>query len=232
MKKFIAILSSGLFLLLPTVSKSQTPSTPWLIGLHAGISEYRGEMGNGFFDMHVTPTQFYNAEGIQIQENRPGFLGLSATRYLNNQLDVSFQMQHGEWGYFNPNKTQFFFTYYNLVSSELRYKIPGFENSAFTPYVLAGLGYRNVSIKNANTRFQHEAIMPLGFGLNLRLNKFIVLNAQSNFGFTTGDMGDGMAQVLSLNNDQFWNQSFGICFTPAELGFGNVRSVRSKCPRL
>lgn len=231
MKKFIAILSSGLLLLLPTVSLCQTPSAPWLIGVHAGISEYRGEMGNGFFDLHVTPTQFYNAEGIQIQENRPGFLGLSATRYLNDQLDVSFQIQHGEWGYFNPNKTQFFFTYYNLLSSELRYKIPGFENSAFTPYVLAGIGYRNVSVKNKSNKFQHEAVMPLGFGLNLRLTKLIVLNAQSNFGLSTGDMGDGMVKAASLSKDQFWNHSIGLCITPAALGFGHSKSLRSKCPR-
>lgn len=231
MKKQMRFFTTGLFFLLPHLIFSQTPATPWIIGIHAGISEYRGEMGNGFFDMHLTSSTFYNDEGIQIQKNLPGMLGISATRYINPKFDISTQIHHGEWGYYNASKTKFFFRSFNLLTLDLRYKLPGFDNSALTPYLIGGIGYRNISIYDSKRNFQHEAVFPLGAGISYRLNKLFVLNLQSNIGFTSNDLADGIKSTNTFGRDQYWNHSLGISIIPGELGIRSTKSLKSRCAR-
>src|SRR4051812_24121033 len=62
----------------------QTKEEKWNLGFHGGISQYSGDLGQGWYS---TTQAVY------------GFAGISVSRYLNKQLDLSLFLTRGQLGY-------------------------------------------------------------------------------------------------------------------------------------
>ncbi|OYU96383.1 MAG: hypothetical protein CFE21_08275 [Bacteroidetes bacterium B1(2017)] len=231
MKKLVAFLCLGLCINTPKFLTAQTAKHPWAFGMQIGISEYRGDLGNGFFDFAITPSNFYDADMNLIQRNSPGIAGVSITRYLNSSFDASAYYNHGEWGYHSSDNSSFFFKRINSVDMLLKWKFLGSDLRYITPYIATGLGYRNVHLTNISNTLQHELTLPLAIGINLKFNSAISLQAQTQFAFTSADAGDNIEVQLPIRNDQFLNHTIGILITPGNLPmFGG--SPRDRCPKL
>ena len=65
-------------------SKAQTEDKKWNIGLHGGVTQYQGDLGNNFYK---TDKAFY------------GFGGVSVSRYLGRYFDLNFLASKGTIGY-------------------------------------------------------------------------------------------------------------------------------------
>src|SRR6478609_2831048 len=76
------------FLFAALVVSAQTEEKKWNIGVHGGLSQYNGDIGNGF----------YNSDQASY-----GFAGLSMSRYLSKHFDATIFFTRGEVGYINHN---------------------------------------------------------------------------------------------------------------------------------
>jgi OmpA-OmpF porin, OOP family len=220
----------GLYLLFPILLNGQNMENKWAFGFHLGISEYQGDLGNGFFQFHVKPTSFYDLDHTLIQKNRPGIVQVSVTNQLNPLNQLSLVFSHGEWGYFKQNT--FFFKGINSIEAQWKHFLIPEVEFPIQPYLVSGIGYRNFHVSPNKNSFHHEIVVPLGIGLNLHFSQFWYLNFQSNIGFTTGDIGDGIVDVTKSPFDKYWNHSLGIVIIPHYNHFSFFSSAHKyRCPR-
>ncbi|MDZ4668710.1 MAG: hypothetical protein SGJ00_12635 [bacterium] len=232
MKKLAFNLSASLCFFLPLISNSQTAEYPWALGVHVGISEYNGDLGNGFFHFSLLSNNFYDADNTLIQTNEPGFSGFSINRYINKRFDLALSYSHGEWGYHNLSGSTFFFRRIDAVDLHIKWKFATIRDGLLTPFVVSGLGYRNVNLPAQNDTAMNEINVALGVGMIIRISKYIGINLQSNYAYTTSDAGDGKVSTMNSINDQFWNHSVGISFSLGNLGKNHPpRAKRIKCPK-
>lgn len=208
---------------------SQSRFYPWSINLHAGISEYSGDLGNGFFEFNLKREPFYSPiNGVHLQDNSPGIGGVHINRYLNKYIDLSFQYFHGEWGYHNAEKTQFFHCRMNIYDAMVFWKILPDDERVFHPYFLLGVGYRNVKIPGSGGQVDHTWELPVGLGLRVRTSNRTQITWQTNFAVTGSDVGDGKTGLDPSNHDLALNHTigFGILFLSFQKG-----TTKNKCPR-
>ncbi len=223
------ILFCSLLTSIPPFVYGQSALSPWSITLHGGISEYKGDMGNGFLQFNLQPTSFYDADKVLIQENQPGISGISITRYLNQKWDLSFSYLHGEWGYYTPDKSRFFFKKLNYYDATIRFKIPYLQSQHLSPYLCTGFAFRTLG----SSPYKLDLSIPVGLGINWQLTEGILLNFQSNIGLTNNDLIDGLNQGNAPKNDLYWNHTVGIGFLPFSMNKSAfTKSKRSKCPKL
>lgn len=229
MKKLQKILFCSLLTGIPPFVYAQNASSPIALTVHAGLSEYKGDMGNGFLRFDVQSTSFYEKDKVLIQKNEPGTLGASLSVYLTQKWDLSFSYFHGEWGYHTADESQFFFRRVDYYDATLRYKIAALQGERLTTYACAGFAYRSLG----STPNYFDLSIPLGLGVNWKLTESIQLNFQSNIGFTNSDVVDGLNPSAATNNDLYWNHSIGIGFLPFSM-FNSPfsKSNKSKCPKL
>jgi OmpA-OmpF porin, OOP family len=83
MKKLIIL---AFVLSLGTVG-AQTEEERWNVGIHGGATQYRGELGNGWYS---TRQAYY------------GLAGVSVSRYLTDRLDAVALFTRGEAGHQAP----------------------------------------------------------------------------------------------------------------------------------
>src|SRR5688572_17756263 len=154
MKKVILLLSSCL---LAFTASSQTDEKKWNVGLHGGLSEYQGDLGNGFYS---TDQASY------------GFAGLSVSRYLSRHFDASLFFSRGEMGYLDHNKKSaiedqnHFLLRHNTCNLVLRFYFTG-PQAIVRPYIFGGAGliwYESV-YKNKTEDFVFS-LPTAGGGLN------------------------------------------------------------------
>jgi OOP family OmpA-OmpF porin len=81
MKKLLLICSC---LVLALILNAQTIDKKWNIGLHGGISQYKGDLGSDFYKTDMA------AYGVG---------GISLSRYLTNYFDVNLSVNKGTVGY-------------------------------------------------------------------------------------------------------------------------------------
>lgn len=228
MKKLQLFLLGSLLTTIPQIVRCQGVLSPWAISVHAGISEYKGDMGNGLFQFNLKPTSFYDADKVLIQQNQPGISGLSISRFINEKWDLSFSYLHGEWGYYTPNKTSFFFKKLNHFDVLARYKIPYLQSSTFTPYLAAGFAFRTLG----SVPYKMDVSMPIGVGVNVQLLNGFLLNFQSMLGYTSNDGIDGLNQGIATKNDLYLNHTIGIGLLPFSMNKHMFsKSKKSKCPK-
>ena len=85
------------------IVKAQTEDKKWNIGLHTGVTQYQGDLGNNFYK---TDKAFY------------GFGGLSVSRYLGRHFDANLLLTKGTIGY--NGTTGGFKSDFNAASFNLR----------------------------------------------------------------------------------------------------------------
>src|SRR5690349_20179047 len=102
------------------IAHSQTEDKKWNIGLHGGVEQYQGDLGNGFYKANQAVY---------------GFGGISLSRYIISHLDASLMFTKGEVGYVND--TAHFNTGFSTVTLNIRLQILG-PKSPVRPYLFAG----------------------------------------------------------------------------------------------
>lgn len=157
---------------------SQTEEKKWNVGLHGGLMQYSGDLGQGFY---------------KTDQAAYGFAGLSFSRYLNRHFDASLFFTRGEFGYINHNQIA---TVANpnrfLVRTNTTNLIARFyfttPNTILRPYIFAGAGviwYEAVyAIKHERFEF---SVPTFGGGLNIKMGPVVSLNLQESFLYTSTD---------------------------------------------
>ena len=196
------------------ISKAQTEEKKWNIGLHGGVTQYQGDLGNNFYK---TDKAFY------------GFGGVSVSRYLGRYFDLNLLLSKGTVGY-NNNPAGSFKSDFNAASLNLRFNMTGPE-SIVRPYVFAGVG---AMLFDKNLNFKEENIdymLPnVGGGLNFRLSPVVTLNLQETFSYSNKDRRDG---VVSGKKDAFLSHMAGLTFNLGEVKDADndgVSDRKDNCP--
>jgi len=189
MKKLVLLFT---FLAIIVTSNAQTEDKKWNIGLHGGAIQYKGDLGNDFYNFDMA---FY------------GFGGLSVSRYIGTHFDLNLLVTKGvtgfnqPGGYFNKNFTS------ALVN--FRFNMFG-PQYALRPYLFVGAGAMLFDKDLDITEAKVDYIAPsFGGGLNFRITPSLMLNLQETFMYSTSDERDGM---VGDNNDAYLLHSAGITF--------------------
>ena len=191
MKKVILLCSCLAFTFL---TQAQTEDKKWNIGLHSGVTQYQGDLGNNFYK---TDKAFY------------GFGGLSVSRYLGRYFDLNFLASKGTLGY-NDGTARSFKTDFNAVALNLRFNMTGSE-SILRPYAFVGVG---AMLFDNELSFDKDlidyALPTVGGGVNIRLNDVVTLNLQETFSFSNKDRRDGVND--NGKKDAYLSHMAGLTF--------------------
>lgn len=192
---------------------AQTIDKNWNIGLHGGISQYKGDLGNDFY---------------RIDMELSGIGGLSFSRFISNHFDLNLFVTKGIVGYNSPSEN--FRRNITTATANFRFNIIG-HRSFVLPYLFVGGGValfdKNLVIKEKKVDY----IAPsFGGGVNFKLGPSIMINFQETFLFSSSDDRDG---VVANENDMYLFHTVGFTFN-----FGNkkdadgdgVSDYRDKCP--
>ncbi|WP_316633078.1 OmpA family protein [uncultured Flavobacterium sp.] len=183
-------------------SKAQTEDKKWNIGLHSGITQYQGDLGNNFYK---TDKAFY------------GFGGISVSRYLNRYFDLNFLASKGTIGYNSPSTgiignigpSRSFKSDFTSVALNLRFNMTAPE-SLIRPYLFVGVG---AMLFDNDLNFDQDridyALPTAGGGLNFRLSPGIMLNLQETFSYSNRDRRDG---VIEGKKDAYLSHMAGLTF--------------------
>ncbi|MFV8326473.1 OmpA family protein [Flavobacterium sp. ZS1P14] len=189
MKKILLLCTCLAFTI---ASKAQTEDKKWNIGLHSGITQYQGDLGNNFYK---TDKAFY------------GFGGISLSRYLGRYFDLNFLASKGTIGYNSLSGS--FKSDFNSVALNLRFNMTGPE-SIVRPYAFVGVG---AMLFDKDLNFDQDridyALPTAGGGLNFRLSPGIMLNLQETFSFSNKDRRDG---VIAGKKDAYLSHMAGLTF--------------------
>lgn len=194
--------------------QAQNNQHKWALGINFGISEYSGDLGNGFFKTDLKGYNVYTDDGSGLDKQRPRMLGLSVSRFINKNLDVQADLIVGRTGYY-LNLDYYFFTGFTTADIIAKWKFVGNEAHRFQPYLLAGTGIRicnQPSINDFGTSSVSDLVIPVGIGFNFKLLDRVNLNVQSNYGWTNGDKMEGSERLAKFSFDQYWNHSVGFNF--------------------
>jgi len=164
----------------------------WNIGLHGGVTQYKGDLGNDFYK---TDMAFY------------GFGGLSVSRYLGKHFDLNLLMTKGVIGYNRPNG-QFNL---NFTSAILNFRFNILSSDyAVRPFLFVGGGAmlfdKDLDINEKKIDYLAPSF---GGGINFRLSPTLNLNLQETFMYSTNDKRDG---VEANENDAYLLHTVGITF--------------------
>lgn len=208
-------------------ASAQTSDYKYSATLSAGISEYCGDLGNGFFKFNLGSGRTYYTNGIASTEKKPFFAGISLARYLTKDFDVALSGSTGKWGYYS-NANQAFYDNFYYADLTARWKFLGLENSRITPYFLIGIGGRYLQttkddefhgvnqyhflLDNSGKKVLNDVVIPVGLGANIKVKDRIYVNVQSFFGWTSNDRAEGKIILDRLANDLFWHHSIGVSY--------------------
>lgn len=199
--------------LLPSALFSQTAERPFAIGLWGGITQYNGDLGNGFYASNGPDQHFH--------------IGLSAAWFIANHFDFSMNATYGTFGYeedsinkFESNQLQWNCHVRVSLFQEGRYRI--------NPYGFAGIGVAYLSdFKKPGT----DIFFPFGAGLKISLTDRAGLILQETFAYTDHDDRDG---AVKNSNDAFLMHSIGLTYnfaTAKDEDQDGVKDKKDKCPQ-
>jgi len=200
-------------------SRAQTEDKKWNVGLHAGVTQYSGDLGR---DWYQTDTNMY------------GFGGISVSRYLGKLFDVNLLLSKGTMGY-NNNQTAAFRSDFNAASINLRFNIVAPEY-IIRPYVFAGVGAILFDNQLNFHQEKYDFMLPsTGAGINIRLTPMIMLNLQETFMFSNHDGRDGVdnAGGKMEKKDSYVTHMAGLTFNlgnSVDTDQDGVSDKKDTCP--
>jgi outer membrane protein OmpA-like peptidoglycan-associated protein len=210
MKKLL-LLSMSVALAL--IMNAQTIDKKWNIGLHGGITQYKGDLGNDFYK---TDMPLY------------GFGGVSVSRYIASHFDLNVLITKGAVG-FHRDTLQFSNNFTSILLNA-RFNI---LTSRFPviPYLFVGGGAmlfdKDIDVDAAKT----DWIAPsFGGGLNVKLGPAVMLNIQETFLYSSNDKRDG---VEAGSNDMYLLHSVGFTFNfgkKKDADKDGISDYKDKCP--
>lgn len=210
MKKLIVI---SVCLAILSIVNAQTIDKKWNIGLHGGLTQYNGDLGNDFYK---TDAGTY------------GMGGLSVSRYIAKHFDVNMMVTKGIVG--SDHTSGNFKQNVTTATVNFRFNVLG-PKSFVRPYAFVGGGAmlydKDLDISEKTVDY----IAPsFGGGINFKLGSSVMLNLQETFMYSTADNRD---RLEGNENDMYLFHSVGLTFN-----FGNkndadsdgISDYRDKCP--
>ena len=193
MKKIILMLAAVAYC---TVGLAQSKANPWAIGFNINPKEYKGELGNKYFS--------YNGWNVNP--------GLTVHRYVNEWIDVNLNGNVGEYDF--SSDTGSFSS--NLVDLALKARVKldnGVifkENSAFGPYLTAGLGFDLLDPINQNVTNMNFLNIPLGGGIRWKYNDWFNIGYEITHNMNLLDEYDN--NLSEEGNDSYLAHQIGMNF--------------------
>ena len=200
-------------------TSAQTEDKKWNVGLHAGVTQYSGDLGR---DWYKTDNSMY------------GFGGLSVSRYLGKLFDVNLLLSKGTIGYHN-HETAGFRSDFNAASINLRFNMVAPEY-IIRPYVFAGVGAILFDNQVNFHQEKYDFMAPsAGGGINIRLTPVIMLNLQETFMFSNHDGRDGIDNADGDFNkkDSYVTHMAGLTFNMGnsfDTDQDGVSDKKDNCP--
>src|SRR5450759_4694582 len=172
MKKLLLI---SICLVFTLIINAQTIDKKWNIGLHGGISQYNGDLGNDFYR---TDMAWY------------GLGGISLSRYIAGHFDLNLLVTKGTVGFNKEGGIGNFNSGFTSALLNFRFNILG-PKSFVRPYLLVGGGAMLFDKDLTITKAKVDYIAPsFGGGINLKLGQSVMLNLQETFLYSTSDNRD------------------------------------------
>ncbi|MBL7923139.1 MAG: OmpA family protein [Bacteroidia bacterium] len=210
MKRLFKVLLPAI--LLPLMALSQTAQKPFALGLWGGLTQYNGDLGQGF----------YNSQGQDAHMH----VGLTTAWYVASHFDFAMNATVGSFGYREDQLN-------NFEADQLQWnghmRVSLFKEERFkiNPYGFAGIG---ISYLNKLKRPGTDLYFPFGAGLKISLSDRFSLNLQETFAYTDHDNRDKEAKD---NNDAFLMHSIGLSWNMAcskDADQDGVSDKKDKCP--
>lgn len=153
--------------------QAQTKAAKWNIGLVAGITQYKGSLGDNFYKFN---TQINTVTGATV------------SRYISDRIDLNLFVGRGGLGI--NNKDIYFVNYFTTALLSMRVNILS-RNAIIRPYLLIGAGTLFYD-KNSNIKSDIINIIApsYGGGVNFNLSSSVRLNIQEAFHHTSADKID------------------------------------------
>lgn len=210
MKKLLLL---GMCFALALGIQAQTIDKKWNIGLHYGISQYKGDLGSDFYK---TDMALYGTGGI------------SVSRYIARHFDINLLATKGSVGY---NRTSGNFRR-NLTTATLNFRFNILDQKyAVRPYLFVGGGVALFDKNLDITEKKVDYIAPSGGGgINFRLGSSVALNLQETFIYSNADNRDGLE---GNENDAFLFHTVGLTFNfgkKKDADKDGISNYRDKCP--
>jgi outer membrane protein OmpA-like peptidoglycan-associated protein len=192
---------------------AQTIDKKWNIGLHGGLTQYKGDLGNDFYK---TGGPLY------------GFGGISFSRYLASHFDLNILITKGAVG-FHQDSLQFSNSFTSILLNARFNILP--TKYIVSPYLFVGGGAmlfdKDIDVNAKKT----DWIAPsFGAGANVRLGQSVMLNIQETFLYSSNDKRDG---VEGSENDMYLLHTIGVTFNfgkKKDADNDGVSDHRDKCP--
>ncbi len=167
-------------------AEAQTKDEKWNVGLHGGLTQYNGDLGQGWF---------------ALDQAVYGFGGVSVSRYLSKRFDLSVLLTRGQLGYmgnYNSEMRENNFRI-NLGSANVlaRFHLVSRE-AVFAPYVFAGGSvitqkYLETVKQNVRSNDVDLAFPTGGLGFLIRFGPYLSLQLQEMLMYTWADDIDHLA---------------------------------------
>jgi outer membrane protein OmpA-like peptidoglycan-associated protein len=211
MKKLLLVSSC---LLLTLIINAQTIDKKWNIGLHGGVSQYNGDLGNAFYTSNMSY----------------GLGGISVSKYVGSHFDLNMLLTKGIVGYNKEGGIGNFNSGFTSALLNFRFNILG-PQSFVRPYVQVGAGAmlfdKNLTI--TSSRIDYVAPSFAG-GINIKLGQSVMLNLQETFLYSTADLRDGLAGKA---NDMYLLHTAGLTFNfgkKKDADNDGISDYKDKCP--
>lgn len=190
MKKLLLVCTC---LVLTIIINAQTIDKKWNIGLHGGVSQYNGDLGNAFYTSNMSY----------------GLGGISVSRYIGSHFDLNMLLTKGMVGYNKEGGIGNFNSGFTSALLNFRFNILG-PQSFIRPYLLVGAGAMLFDKDLTITEDKVDYVAPsFGGGINIKLGQSVMLNLQETFLYTTADLRDGMS---GNGNDMYLFHTAGFTF--------------------
>lgn len=193
----LRLLVLTLIVVIPNLLNAQSADKKLAVGVYNGISDYRGDLNQEWFNKGAWRTQV------------GATLMYYTSAWFNTGIDVGF----GQHGFHIANSSGFRANVFKAnVQSRLKLNngVILREESRIQPYFFGGLGLALVqedSEAPSSNVPGADFTGNLGFGFNVMLNKYVGLNYNLNYAYTNHDKRDN---VSNGKNDQFMIHSVGI----------------------
>lgn len=188
MKKFL----TSLLLFSALSAGAQNSDRPFAIGVLGGLTQYNGDLGQGFYDFGQAAYGHY---------------GVSANLFINPRWDFAANVTNGHMGYWAEDGQRFRGMHIQ-ANAHFRLNILASDKHKTVPFLHAGIGVSDLHGLTAGPGT--DMYVPFGFGVRYQLNQRINLIAQETFGYTDHDDHD---YSVKRTNDAFLMHSVGVIFT-------------------
>jgi outer membrane protein OmpA-like peptidoglycan-associated protein len=201
-------------------TNAQTADKKWNIGIHAGVSQYNGDLGNDFYSTNM------HAYGVG---------GISISRYLGEHFALDFISHKGRIGIDRPVPEASFRSSFTSLLMNLRFNFFN-SNAVINPYLFVGGGGilfdKNIDLGKDNIARKMDFAAPaFGGGINIKMGPVVTFNIQETFINSNSDSRDGNS--ISKGNDMYLFHTAGLTFSigkKKDSDKDGVADRNDKCP--